>query len=59
MTQMASRTLAENSQNKGRLSKGKRSTFSEISDQEIDRIEKAVWGAWQDAHPVQGPEDRS
>jgi hypothetical protein len=46
-------------QNKGRLSKGKRTTFSEISDEEIDRIEKAVWGAWQDAHPVQGPEDRS
>jgi hypothetical protein len=46
-------------QNKGRLSKGKRATFSEISDQEIDRIEKAVWGAWQDAHAVQGPEDRS
>jgi hypothetical protein len=29
-------------QNKGRLSKGTRTTFSEISDQEIDRIEKAV-----------------
>ena len=46
-------------QNKGKLSKGKRTTFSEISDQEIDRIEKAVWGAWQDAHPAQVPEDRS
>ena len=46
-------------QNKGKLSKGKRTTFSEISDQEIDRIEKAVWGAWQVAHPAQVPEDRS
>jgi len=35
-------------QNKGKLSKEKRATFSEISDQEIDRIEKAVWGAWQE-----------
>lgn len=39
-------------QNKGRLSKVKRTTFSEISDQEIDRIEKAVWEAWQDAQPA-------
>ena len=37
-------------QNKGKLSKGKRDSFSEISDDEIDRIEKAVWGTWQDAH---------
>jgi hypothetical protein len=45
-------------QNKGRRSKGKRTTFSEISDQVIDQIEKAVWEAWQDAHPAQIPEDR-
>jgi hypothetical protein len=40
-------------QNKGKLSKGKRDTFSEISDQEIDRIEKAVWGAWQESRQDQ------
>jgi hypothetical protein len=45
-------------QNKGRLSTGKRTTFSEISDSEIDQIEKAVWRAWRDAHPVQDPEER-
>jgi hypothetical protein len=37
-------------QNKGKLSKGKRAAFSEISDEEIDRIEEAVWGAWQHVH---------
>ncbi len=37
-------------QNKGKLSKGKRPAFSEISDEEIDRIEEAVWGAWQHVH---------
>jgi Fic/DOC family len=37
-------------QNKGKLSKGKRSVFPEISDEEIDRIEEAVWGAWQHVH---------
>jgi Fic family protein len=40
-------------QNKGKLSKGKRATFSEISDQEIVRIEEAAWGAWLHVH---GPE---
>jgi Fic/DOC family len=37
-------------QNKGKLSNGKRDTFSEISDPEIERIEKSVWEAWQDVH---------
>jgi hypothetical protein len=37
-------------QNKGKLSKGKRPAFFEISDEEIDRIEEAVWGAWQHVH---------
>jgi Fic family protein len=37
-------------QNKGKLSKGKRTAFAEISDEEISRIESAVWGAWQEAH---------
>lgn len=35
-------------QNKGKLAKGKRSSFSEITDQEIDQIEKAVWGVCQE-----------
>jgi hypothetical protein len=45
-------------QNKGKISKGKRDTFSEISNQEIDRIEKAVWGAWQESRQDQPPEER-
>jgi hypothetical protein len=40
-------------QNKGKLSKGKRAAFSEITDQEIDRIEKAVWGAWLESRQDQ------
>jgi hypothetical protein len=36
-------------QNKGKLSKGKRTTFAEITDQEVDRIETAVWGVWQES----------
>ena len=42
-------------QNKGELSKGKRTAFAEISDEEIARIESAVWGAWQDVHPTDTP----
>jgi len=42
-------------QNKGRLSKGKRASFSEISDQEIVRIEEAVWGAWLHVHDPETP----
>jgi alpha-D-ribose 1-methylphosphonate 5-triphosphate diphosphatase PhnM len=45
-------------QNKGKLSKGKRETFSEISDQEIDRIEKAVWRAGQENLQDQLSENR-
>lgn len=37
-------------QNKGKLSKGKRATFAEITDEEISRIEEAVWEAWENAH---------
>ena len=33
-------------QNKGELSKGKRTSFAEITDQEVERIETAVWGIW-------------
>lgn len=36
-------------QNKGKLSKGKRSSFAEATDQEVDRIETAVWGIWQES----------
>jgi hypothetical protein len=45
-------------QNNGKLSKGKRTFFAEITDEEISRIESAVWEAWQDVHPteiVKGP----
>jgi hypothetical protein len=45
-------------QNKGKLSKGKRVAFSEITDQEIDRIERAVWGVWQENQQAQLPENR-
>jgi hypothetical protein len=45
-------------QNKGKLSKGKRTTFPEICDEEIGRIEKAVWGAWQENQQAQLPEER-
>ena len=45
-------------QNKGKLPKGKRTTFPEICDQEIGRIEKAVWGAWQENQQAQLPEER-
>jgi hypothetical protein len=43
-------------QNKGKLSKGKRAAFSEITDQEIDRIERSVLGAWQESRQDQPPE---
>jgi hypothetical protein len=39
-------------QNKGKLSKSKRTAFPEISDQELDQIERAVWGTWQDTHHI-------
>jgi hypothetical protein len=37
-------------QNKGKISKGKRSFFSEISDEELQRIEQTVWRTWQEAN---------
>jgi hypothetical protein len=37
-------------QNKGKISKGKRASFSEITDQEIEQIERAVWSAWLRNH---------
>jgi len=46
-------------QNKGKLSKGKRTAFAEISDEEIDRIESAVWAAWQDVHLIETPKKPS
>jgi hypothetical protein len=35
-------------QNKGKLSKGTRASFAEITDLEISQIETAVWGVWQE-----------
>jgi hypothetical protein len=40
-------------QNKGKLSKGKRASFAEITDQEVDRIEAAVWEVWQEGQQEQ------
>jgi len=37
-------------QNKGKISKDKRASFSEITDQEIEQIERAVWSAWLRNH---------
>jgi hypothetical protein len=36
-------------QNKGKLSNGKRASFAKITDQEVGRIETAVWGVWQES----------
>jgi hypothetical protein len=44
-------------QNKGKLSKGKRTSFAEITDQEVDRIETAVWGVWQESQQEQPSEN--
>jgi len=40
-------------QNKGKLSKGKQASFAEITDQEVDRIEAAVWEVWQEGQQNQ------
>jgi hypothetical protein len=45
-------------QNKGKLSKGKRTSFAEITDQEVDRIEMAVWGVWQESQQ-ENPSEKS
>jgi DNA polymerase III beta subunit-like protein/Fic/DOC family protein len=42
-------------QNKGKLSKSKRASFSELTDEEISRIEGAVWKAWENAHHSPNP----
>jgi hypothetical protein len=34
-------------QNRGKLSRGKRPTFAEIKDDELHRIEDAVWHTWE------------
>jgi len=34
-------------QNHGKLSPGKRQAFAEIKDDELNRIEDAVWNAWE------------
>jgi Fic family protein len=43
-------------QNKGKLSQGKRTSFSEITDQEVNRIENAVWGIWLESRQDQPSE---
>ena len=43
-------------QNKGKLAKGKRASFAEITDQEVDRIEKAVWTIWMESQQEQTSE---
>lgn len=45
-------------QNKGKLSKGKRDSFSEITDLEIGRIEETVWGIWQGSRQDHASEGR-
>jgi hypothetical protein len=40
-------------QNKGKISKGKRASFPEVTDLEIERIERVVWSTWLHA---QNPE---
>jgi hypothetical protein len=42
-------------QNKGKLAKGKCTSSAEISDEEIDRIESAVWEAWQGVNHTETP----
>jgi len=44
-------------QNKGKLSKSKRTSFAEVTDKELDRIETAVWGGWQDSQQEQPSEN--
>jgi hypothetical protein len=39
-------------QNKSKLSKSKRTAFPEITDEELDQIERAVWGTWQDTQHI-------
>lgn len=45
-------------QNKGKLAKGKRASFAEITDQEVDRIETAVWTVWLESQREQPSESR-
>ncbi len=41
-------------QNKGRLSKSKRTLFAEVSEDELHNIERAVWQLWQEGHAKTG-----
>lgn len=40
-------------QNKGNLSKSKQGSLAEIIDQEVERVETAVWDLWQESHQSQ------
>ena len=41
-------------QNKGKLSGAKRPSFAELSDEEVQRMENVVWGAWEAEHAKSG-----
>jgi hypothetical protein len=45
-------------QNRGKFSKGKRTSFAEITDQEVERIETAVWAIWQENQQEKPAENR-
>jgi hypothetical protein len=41
-------------QNRGKLSRGKRASFAEIKDDELHRMEEAVWRTWEQEREKQG-----
>ena len=43
-------------QNKGKLSGSKRPSFAELSDEEVHRMEEAVWRTWEAEHAKSGQE---
>jgi hypothetical protein len=38
--------------------RSKRTSFAEITDQEVERIETAVWGIWQESQQEKASENR-
>ncbi len=45
-------------QNRGRLPRGKRALFAEIKDDELHRIEEAVWRTWEKEREKQGAAEK-
>jgi hypothetical protein len=45
-------------QNRGKLSRGKRASFAEIKDDELHRIEEAVWRTWEKEREKQGTAEK-